>query len=49
MFWSELFRRRRDRRRRTAIAVKTYNCAQLFKGSYIGGGTNELERTMVCG
>ena len=48
-FWSKLFGGLKPKHRRSAIALKTYNCAKVFKGSYIGGGTNEFERTMTCG
>ncbi len=27
----------------------TYNCARVYVGSYIGGGTNEFERCINCG
>lgn len=49
MFWSKLLGRLKYKHRRPAITLRTYNCAKVFKGSYIGGGTNEFERTMMCG
>ena len=27
----------------------TFNCARVYIGNYVGGGTNEFERTIECG
>lgn len=31
------------------LCVKTYNCARVHVGYYVGGGTNEDERSIDCG
>ncbi len=28
---------------------KKYNCAKVYEGNYVGGGTNEFERYISCG
>lgn len=29
--------------------MRTYNCARVHIGSYVGGGSNEFERQIDCG
>jgi hypothetical protein len=28
---------------------RTFNCARVYVGTYVGGGTNEFERGITCG
>jgi hypothetical protein len=35
----------RDRRKQAGMA---YNCAKVYVGSYVGGGTNEFEELIEC-